>query len=417
MKHRCFTVILLVLALLVAGPVAAQAPQPPIDHPGLTDDQRQLPLPVRPRKTAEATTSADVALGQPGTVFRYVQTFGVTEQAYLADVQHLNRPAGVFIDGTNNLFVVEEWGARMLKYRTSDGANLLSIGTAGLEVRGSMTLDHPVDVATDSGGNIWVVDRHRMAQYSPAGAFLQEFPPDDPWNSGNDNSHFNEPRGVAFDSQGRMYVSDRYNHRVQVYTFAGGAPVYQSTIGVTGVSGSDAAHFNEPTQIVIDSSNRLYVSDLQNFRVQRCTYTASWSCTTFHGTGNDGGGANELSWAFGLGIDGNGSHVYIADSNNGRVKKCDTNGNCTIFVSGLSGPNHWPADVAVDKPATSTSPTGTSLPFANTAAAAASSAPSPGPAVCPTSPTTATSTSLLAWRWTRLATSTLALNEAFACSR
>jgi sugar lactone lactonase YvrE len=287
--------------------------------------------------------SAAVALGQPGLSFRYVETFGVTEQAYIADVQHLNRPNGLFVDGSDNLYVVEDWGSRMLKYRTSDGNNLLSIGVAGLHNRAQYSFDHPQDVAVDNSGNIWVVDRHRAAQYDASGSFLQELPPDDPWNRGSDNTHFDTPRGIAFDSAGRMYVSDSENHRVQVYTFVGGSPVYSTTIGVTGVSGNDNAHFNWPARIVIDSSDRLYVADVENFRVQRCTYAAGWTCATFDGTGSEGSGSNELSWAYGLGIDSS-DNIYIADGGNARVKKCDSGGSCSTFASGFE----WPADVAVD---------------------------------------------------------------------
>jgi hypothetical protein len=116
-------------------------------------------------------------LGEPGLSFRYVETFGVTEQAYIADVQHINRPSGLFIDGSDNLYVVEEWGSRMLKYRVSDGANLLDIGTAGLQNRAEYSFDHPQDVATDGSGRIWVVDGHRVVQYDTSGNFLQELPP------------------------------------------------------------------------------------------------------------------------------------------------------------------------------------------------------------------------------------------------
>ena len=324
MNKQCALISVAVLmALLVVG-AGAVAKQPPAGEGPLM--------------------AMDVSVGEPGTVFRYAGTFGVTEQAYIADTTHLNRPDGLFIDGSDNLYVVEELGSRMLKYRTSDSANLMSIGTAGLQNRAEYSFDHPQDVTVDSGGNIWVVDRHRAAQYDASGNFLQELPSDDPWNSGSDNTHFDTPRSIAFDSDGRLYVSDTENHRIQVYTVTvAGSIVHSTTIGVTDVSGSDNAHFDRPAQVVIDGSDHLYVADLNNFRVQRCTYVAGWTCTTFHGTGSDGSGSNELSWAYGLGIDGS-DNIYIADGNNARVKKCDSGGSCSTFATGFD----WPADVAVD---------------------------------------------------------------------
>ena len=79
-----------------------------------------------------------------------------------------------------------------------------------------------------------------------------DFPASDSWQSGNDNSRFNEPRGIDFDSQGRMFVAGRWNHRVQVFTFAGGKLVHSATIGVTGSTGSDNALFNRPLRPAVD---------------------------------------------------------------------------------------------------------------------------------------------------------------------
>ena len=59
--------------------------------------------PLTPRFSVDQPAKPDaqtpaIALGQPGLSFRYMQTFGVTEQAYIADVQHLNSPGGLFMD-------------------------------------------------------------------------------------------------------------------------------------------------------------------------------------------------------------------------------------------------------------------------------------------------------------------------------
>jgi hypothetical protein len=359
MKLRILVTLLGVSALLLlTAAVLAQEPDPweretlQIPYPPTHEPQLDELGPwawragAKPQLLTEGPVEpAAVTLGEPGLSFRYVDTFGVAEQAYIPDAQHLYRPNGLCIDNSDNLYVVEENGARMLKYRTSDGANLLSRGTAGLHEVGEYVFSWPKAVAVDSGGNVWVADNHRVTQYDASGNFLQVFPDwdDNPWWSGDDNGHFDSPRGIAFDSGGRMYVSDRWNHRVQVYTLGSGSPIYSATIGVTGISGDDNSHFNEPAHSVIDGSDRLYVADAMNHRVQRCTYASNWTCATFHGTGIQGSGADQLSWASGLGIDGS-DNIYIADNGNGRVKKCDTGGSCSTFASGFA----WPADVAVD---------------------------------------------------------------------
>ena len=125
-----------------------------------------------------------------GTVFRYVHTFGVSEEAYPSSTDYLNRPGGIFIDGSDNLFVTEEKGCRLLKY-SSGGAHLLSIGTAGLCYTDDVHFGSPRDVAIDAGGNIWVADQwSRVVQYDASGNFLQNLPETNPWETGTDNTHF-----------------------------------------------------------------------------------------------------------------------------------------------------------------------------------------------------------------------------------
>jgi len=143
--------------------------------------------------------------------------------------------------------------------------------------------------------------------------------------------------GVALDNAaGRMFVADGNNHRVQVYTFSAGAPVYSATIGVTGTSGNDNSHFNRPGRLAVDSSGRLYVVDSNNKRVQRCTLSGTWSCTPF------GSGAG-LSQPRGISLDST-NNVYLHDSDNGRVAKCAPDGSCSTLIGGSLSSN----DLAVD---------------------------------------------------------------------
>jgi hypothetical protein len=290
----------------------------------------------------QGVRATSIPIGQPGLSFRYVQTFGTTRQAYISDTQHLNFPLGLFIDGNDNLYITEGHGARLLKFRTSDKALLLTIGVAGLRLGERGTLVEPRDVAVDPAGNIWIADGNVVYQYDSTGNYLNQIGAE----IGSGNYQFNYVGGVAFDSTGRLYVSDTDNHRIQVYTFdPNGKPVYFATIGETGVPGSDNNHFWWPAKIAMDSFDRLYIADDGNFRIQRCTYAGgtSWTCSRFHGTGSEGSGADQLGWAWGLGVDRN-NNVYIADSTNNRVKKCDPNGNCSIFATNLN----FPTDVAVD---------------------------------------------------------------------
>jgi hypothetical protein len=326
---------------------------PPATPPGMDEPQAkgQIPWQVASDESAQAVT-----LGASGTSFRYLQTFGVTEEPYLADATHLNAPNGMFIDGSDGLYVVEEYGQRMLKYDAS-GTNTLILGHAGLPWHHNDFLSWPKDVAVDGAGNIWVLFNPAVKKFDASGNPLFTIPATKPWESGNDNYHFNDPRGIAFDGAGRLFISDTQNHRIQVYDVSGETPVYLLTIGVTGEPRSDDTGFRQPALIAFDSSGRLYVVDTANNRVQRCTKTPgppeTWTCNKFFGvTGEGGDDLSHLSWAFGIGI--HNDEIFLGDGLNRRVLKCDLAGTCSLFagVSGEFGTDNahlgWPADVSVD---------------------------------------------------------------------
>jgi PKD repeat protein len=292
-----------------------------------------------------------VAVGQPELSFGYVRTLGVTGQPYPGDAQHLNEPRGLYIDGGDNVYVAEYSGDRVLRYNAV-GGNTLALGTAGQCNRTTATFCSPADVTADADGNLWVADGDRVVEYTPAGAFVQTLPqvgawPDDPWPPGNDNTHFSNFRGVQGVAyrDGRLYVADSGNDRVQVYQISGGVPVYSTTVGVTGVSGWDAGHFNNPTRLAVDGAGRLYVADALNGRVQRCTFGGTWACATLDS------GLQVSYWGeIGVSVDGS-DNVYIADTYNGRIRKCIPGGACSSLIDpppvepyGLP----TPYDVAVD---------------------------------------------------------------------
>ena len=268
-----------------------------------------------------------------GLSFRYLRALGQTVTPYFADTTHINRPHGLFLDGDNNLFVVEEQGRRILKYNAA-GANQLAIGKAGICYTANDVFCAPYDLVTDPTGKLWVADGNRIVQYSATGAFLQQLPIENAWEAGNDDTHFDNVRGLALSLNGLLFVADGYNQRIQVYTLADGVPTYSATIGVTDESGADNHHFNQPYRLAVDPLNRLYVVDKENGRVQRCTFAGSWSCAPF---------ATDLNQPQGIAIGPDG-HIYIADTNNGRILTCTTTAVCTTFATDLE----WPYDIAVD---------------------------------------------------------------------
>ncbi len=302
--------------------------------------------------TDQASTQS-LALGESGVSYRYVATYGITGEPYPVDGDHLNTPAGLFVDGSDNLYVAEINADRVLRY-DSEGNQNLAIGQVGAGYHHDNFLYAPRNMAVDADGNIWVVIEPAIKEFDPDGNLIQIFPETDPWNGGSDNDRFNSPRDVAFDSAGLMYVADSGNQRIQIYDVSGETPAYVDTIGETGVTHTDNLGFNWPRNLAFDSSGRLYVSDQGNFRIQRCTYSTEWTCETFFGvTGESGLDPNHLSAPSGMAISGN--IMYLADGGGHRVLSCDLDtATCANFagVAGEPGDDNdhldYPMDVAVD---------------------------------------------------------------------
>src|SRR5204863_73114 len=125
--------------------------------------------------------------------------------------------------------------------------------------------------ATDSSGNVYVADtgNYTIRKITPAGAVttLAGLA----GNTGSDDgtgsaARFNRPYGVATDSSGNVYVVDNGNHTIRKITPAG---VVTTLAGLAGNSGSadgtgSTARFNGPSGVATDSSGNVYVADILN---------------------------------------------------------------------------------------------------------------------------------------------------------
>lgn len=83
---------------------------------------------------------------------------------------------------------------------------------------------------------------------------------------------FNKPSQIAFDSQGDLYVADRNNHCIRKIAMATG---YVSTVvGIAGKAGfrngtDKDAQFDNPIGLAIDSEDVIYVGDSENRAIRR----------------------------------------------------------------------------------------------------------------------------------------------------
>jgi len=115
------------------------------------------------------------------------------------------------------------------------------------------------------------------------------------WGSeGSGNGQFVSPSGIALDGSGNVYVTDRGNNRLQVFTGTG------EFVRAWGVEGTGNGEFRGPRGVVVDRDNFVYVVDNRNNRIQKFTSTGSYTgahCydAQFHPGGADGLNVGKLT--------------------------------------------------------------------------------------------------------------------------
>jgi DNA-binding beta-propeller fold protein YncE len=144
-------------------------------------------------------------------------------------------PHGLHVDDDGNVWVTDSQGNeagtkghQVIKF-SPEGEVLLRLGEAGQPGSGPGQLNEPCDVITAPNGDIFVSDGHsgqnpdppagatgRILKFDSEGNFITE------WGEiGFRPGQFRTPHAMEFDSEGRLFVADRGNHRIQIFDQAG----------------------------------------------------------------------------------------------------------------------------------------------------------------------------------------------------
>ncbi|GAB3915484.1 phosphodiester glycosidase family protein [Mucilaginibacter boryungensis] len=130
-------------------------------------------------------------------------------------------------------------------------------------------------------------------------------------------STFHTPEGLAFDSNGNMFVADCGNNLIRKITPAGVVSTFagSTTAGLVDGTGT-AARFDSPIRIAIDGSNNIYVADRDNNRIRKIT--SAGVVTTIAGGGT---APNSFNFPIDVAVTSDGSTLYVADAHNNVIKK------------------------------------------------------------------------------------------------
>ncbi len=210
------------------------------------------------------------------------------------NVGTLSGPSAITVDpATGKFFIADTGNNRVLRYSS---ASAYFNGAGAEEVFGQPdftsaapdiaedAMDGPAAVAVDASGTLWVADQMNNRVLGFQGAATTEgataanivlgqpdFDTMDPAVSIHD---MNQPRGLALDSQGTLYVADQLNNRVLKFKSPNSKGDYGFADGVIGqinfiakTVGTSATTLKNPFGLTVDKNDNLWVCDTSNNRL------------------------------------------------------------------------------------------------------------------------------------------------------
>lgn len=234
---------------------------------------------------------------------RTVKVFDVPAGKYFtigdSEPGQLVKPLGLDTDRAGRLYVADA-SQKMIFIYDRDGKFLRKIG-------GSDLFDRLSSVTVDPAGRqIYVVDiggvkseNHRVRVFETAtGRHVMDI-----GKRGSGPGELNLPRDMAIGKDGRLYVVDGGNFRVQVFNPDGS---YRDSFGSVG---RQLGSFARPKEIATDPQGNVYVADAAfgNFQI----FTADGELLMFVGSRSERGGPGEYILPSGIAIDDDGRVFFV----------------------------------------------------------------------------------------------------------
>ncbi|MGH1471332.1 MAG: peptidyl-alpha-hydroxyglycine alpha-amidating lyase family protein [Cellvibrionaceae bacterium] len=167
-------------------------------------------------------------------------------------------PHGIHVDHDGNVWIADARGDEKRKKGhqvhkfSPDGKLLMSLGKAGIAGNDEYTFDQPCDVAVAANGDIFIADGHsssgnnRIVKYNKEGKFIKQF-----GTTGSEDGELRVPHALAMDSEGRLFVADRSNGRLQIFDQDGNHI-------------DTWTQFGRPSGLYIDKNDILYSADSES---------------------------------------------------------------------------------------------------------------------------------------------------------
>ncbi|MBI2515393.1 MAG: hypothetical protein HYV95_00615 [Opitutae bacterium] len=191
-------------------------------------------------------------------------------------------PLGLARDAGGNLYVADSTNHTLRKISPTGAVTTLagSAGNSGAidATGGAARFNLPSGIAVDAAGAVYVADTNnntirRVAPDGTATTLAGLAGISGATDGTGNNALFSHPVGIALDSSGLLYVADTNNNTIRRVTAAG---VVTTLAGLPRVSGlkdgtGPDAWFNQPQALAVDSAGNLYVADTGNAAIRRVT--------------------------------------------------------------------------------------------------------------------------------------------------
>jgi sugar lactone lactonase YvrE len=191
----------------------------------------------------------------------------------------LNSPFGVNVDSGGNIYIADYGNSRIRRVSGGTITTIAGNGSGGYNGDGvsatSAELYYPFGVVVDSSGNIYIADYGNQRIRRVSGGTITTVAGNGTAGYNGDgiaatSAQLYNPLGVAVDSSGNLYIADSGNMRIRevsggtITTVAG-----NGTLGYSGDGGNPTlAELANPRGVAVDSSGNIFIADWGNNRIR-----------------------------------------------------------------------------------------------------------------------------------------------------
>ena len=214
---------------------------------------------------------------------------GIDEESALPHAAQFSSPKSVALDLSGNVLVGDSY--RIWRVDSAGSVSVFA-GSGQCCYAGNdgpateARLSNPSGQTSDTAGNLYFASGQRVLKVDASGIITTIAGTGD-WGFGGDGgpateAQFRQPRGLATDTLGNVYIADQNNHRIRRVDALGRI----TTVAGTGDRGSGgdggpatAAELSSPTAVATDRAGRIYVAEQYEGRIR--VINSSGVITTF----------------------------------------------------------------------------------------------------------------------------------------